>query len=191
MNFLIPEFVDHIDYQLGVYHPELGDFGSAGGAEFHLNRSSTVRSRRRERAERAGPCGVGNIEARRRGRSARRRRAKSYNGPWRSRGHPEVQRTRALLVGEPTSRFSLLAWPITIDWNASDQIPLRAVEKGAIDRFGYIDWTDGGNTAAVQPLGLVASHRRERVAGGAALRRLLRPEPVLELHVLPRQSDAG
>ena len=36
LNFLIPELVDYIDYRLGVYHTELGDFASAGGAEFHL-----------------------------------------------------------------------------------------------------------------------------------------------------------
>src|SRR5262249_42633840 len=36
LNFLIPELVDFIDYRLGVYHAALGDFGSAGGAEFHL-----------------------------------------------------------------------------------------------------------------------------------------------------------
>src|SRR5690606_30919784 len=38
LNFLIPEFVELLDYRLGVYHTELGDFGSAGGAEFHLMR---------------------------------------------------------------------------------------------------------------------------------------------------------
>ncbi|HVT40371.1 MAG TPA: TonB-dependent receptor plug domain-containing protein, partial [Gemmatimonadaceae bacterium] len=36
LNFLIPEMVDYLDYKLGVYHAEIGDFGSAGGAEFHL-----------------------------------------------------------------------------------------------------------------------------------------------------------
>lgn len=36
LNFIIPELVDHIDYRLGVYHAEAGDFGSAGGAEFRL-----------------------------------------------------------------------------------------------------------------------------------------------------------
>ena len=36
LNFLIPELVDYIDYRLGVYHTEIGDFGSAGGAELHL-----------------------------------------------------------------------------------------------------------------------------------------------------------
>lgn len=36
LNFLIPEFVRSLDYKLEVYHAELGDFGSAGGAEFFL-----------------------------------------------------------------------------------------------------------------------------------------------------------
>src|SRR5262249_10129604 len=36
LNFLIPELVDYVDYKLGVYHAELGDFSSAGGAELHL-----------------------------------------------------------------------------------------------------------------------------------------------------------
>src|SRR5262249_24094138 len=36
LNFLIPELVDNVDYKLGVSHPELGDFSSAGRAEFHL-----------------------------------------------------------------------------------------------------------------------------------------------------------
>ncbi|MEY2918459.1 MAG: hypothetical protein RIS73_2173, partial [Bacteroidota bacterium] len=31
-------------------------------------------------------------------------------------------------------------------WNASGQIPTRAVENGTIDRFGSIDPTEGGNT---------------------------------------------
>jgi hypothetical protein len=39
LNFLVPELVSHLDYRLGVYHAELGDFGSAGGAEFHLVRT--------------------------------------------------------------------------------------------------------------------------------------------------------
>src|SRR5688500_9239969 len=38
LNFLIPELVESIDYRLGVYHTELGDFCSAGGAEFQLVR---------------------------------------------------------------------------------------------------------------------------------------------------------
>ncbi|HEY4129352.1 MAG TPA: TonB-dependent receptor plug domain-containing protein, partial [Gemmatimonadaceae bacterium] len=29
LNFIIPELVDYLDYKLGVYHAEVGDFGSA------------------------------------------------------------------------------------------------------------------------------------------------------------------
>ncbi|HMV32672.1 MAG TPA: Plug domain-containing protein [Gemmatimonadales bacterium] len=38
LNFLIPEVVEYLDYRLGVYHADMGDFGSAGGAEFFLAR---------------------------------------------------------------------------------------------------------------------------------------------------------
>src|SRR5262249_47600453 len=31
-------------------------------------------------------------------------------------------------------------------WRSTDQIPLRAVQDGSIDRFGFIDPTDGGRT---------------------------------------------
>ena len=39
VNFLIRELVDRIDYKLGVYHADVGDFGSAGSAEFSLLRT--------------------------------------------------------------------------------------------------------------------------------------------------------
>ena len=38
-RYLAPEFVDLLNYRLGVHHAEIGDFGSAGGAEIHLARS--------------------------------------------------------------------------------------------------------------------------------------------------------
>ena len=34
LNFLIPELVDYLDYRLGVYHAEVGDFGSAAPPSF-------------------------------------------------------------------------------------------------------------------------------------------------------------
>lgn len=36
LSFLNPELVEYVDYRLGVYHAEMGDFGRAGGAEFRL-----------------------------------------------------------------------------------------------------------------------------------------------------------
>jgi hypothetical protein len=31
-------------------------------------------------------------------------------------------------------------------WNATDQVPLRAIDKGLINRFGALDSSDGGDT---------------------------------------------
>jgi outer membrane receptor protein involved in Fe transport len=43
-------------------------------------------------------------------------------------------------------------------WNATDQIPRRAVDSGLIDRFGALDPSDGGNTERYS-LSLQTAHR--------------------------------
>jgi hypothetical protein len=148
LNFLIPEVVDFIDYKLGVYHAELGDFGSAGGAEFHLMRKlgrpvATVD---------AGANGLARVAL---GASTRVGRGdllfagdvKSYDGPWEVA--EKIRRASGLARyswERDGSRFSLLGMAYRNRWNATDQIPDRAVADGLISRFGGIDASDGGNT---------------------------------------------
>jgi hypothetical protein len=148
VNFLIPELVDYIDYRLGVYHTELGDFGSAGGAEFHL-----VKSLDRPFAiAGAGEDGLARLA----GGASRSLgggtllvggEAKTYDGPW------DMAQDLRKLSGlaryswdRGSSEFSVLAMGYHNQWNASDQVPQRAVQSGRIDRFGFIDGTDGGHT---------------------------------------------
>ena len=38
------------------------------------------------------------------------------------------------------------------DWNATDQIPLRAVERGDMGRFGFVDPSVGGETSGIADL---------------------------------------
>ncbi|HEV7915505.1 MAG TPA: TonB-dependent receptor, partial [Albitalea sp.] len=70
------------------------------------------------------------------------------DGPWEQ---PEkFHRTNAVLrysVGGAESRSTVTAMAYTAGWNATDQVPLRAVSSGAIDRFGTIDPSDGGQTS--------------------------------------------
>jgi hypothetical protein len=148
LNFLIPELVDHLEYKLGVYHADLGDFGSAGGAEFQL-----VRTLERPFATLdVGQNGLARLVA---GGSTRLGagdllvggEAKSYDGPW------EVGQDLRKFSGiarysweRGPSRFSVLGMAYRNRWNASDQIPLRAVDSGLIDRFGQIEPDDGGNS---------------------------------------------
>lgn len=148
LNFLIPEFVDYLDYKLGVYHAEVGDFGSAGAAEFHLKRRldapfSTVgygaNGLARLAAGSSTRIGDGNLLI--------GGEVKHYDGPWLL---AENVRKYSGLVSYAwtagSSRFSLLALGYQNRWNSNDQIPLRAVNDGRISRFGQIDSTDGGNS---------------------------------------------
>ena len=146
LNFIIPEFVDYIDYQLGVYHPEIGDFGSAGGASFHFLTSIDkpfvtteygAYDYRRVTGGASREMGPGTLLV--------GGEAKNYDGPW---VIPQGVRKRSGIVrytvGKPTRRLSVLAMAYENRWTASDQIPERAVTDGIVPRFGQLDSTDGG-----------------------------------------------
>jgi hypothetical protein len=148
LNLLIPELVDQLDYRLGVHHAELGDFGSAGGADIHL----VSRLSRPFAAVDGGEGGFARVVAGGSHEVARgdllvAGEVKLYDGPW-----DLAQRTRKFNglarytrdVG--SSRLSVLGMAYHNRWNATDQIPLRAVRSGIISRFGFIDPTDGGTT---------------------------------------------
>ncbi|MFN8573025.1 MAG: TonB-dependent receptor plug domain-containing protein [Gemmatimonadaceae bacterium] len=148
LNFLIPELIDHIDYSLGVYHASLGDFGSAGGAEFGLVRSLD----RPFLTLGAGGDGFARVVGARSsavggGTLLLGGEAKSYDGPWQVQ---ERERKYSGMVRysrqRGASQLSLLGMAYRNRWNASDQIPQRAVADGRVDRFGQIDPSLGGAT---------------------------------------------
>jgi hypothetical protein len=149
LNFLVPELVDHVEYSLGNFYAEIGDFGSAGGAEFRLRRSLAEpillagygdHGHRRVVAAASAPIGPGTLLG-----------GGEYHGndgPWEV---PEdLQKLSGMLrytVEGSTSTFSLLALGYDNAWNASDQIPQRAVDSGAVGRFGSLDPSLGGATS--------------------------------------------
>ena len=146
LNFLIPETVDHLTYQLGVQHAAIGDFGSAGGADFHLARSferafATVEGGQFGFARLAtgGSTALGS------GLLLGAGELKGYDGPW-ARAE-QLRKLSGLLRfswGSETSQWIATAMSYANRWNASDQIPLRAVQDGAIGAFGQVDSTLGG-----------------------------------------------
>jgi hypothetical protein len=149
LNFLIPELVDHIEYSLGNYYAEIGDFSAAGGAKFQF----------RQRLDRPiAELGWGSYGYRRlltaastdigRGGSLLAgAEVKRNDGPWDV--HEGLDKFAGILrythTG-PTNSLSLLGLGYHNSWHASDQIPRRAVEAGAIGRFGQIDPTLTGKT---------------------------------------------
>jgi hypothetical protein len=149
LNFLIPELVDHIEYSLGNYYASIGDFGAAGGAQFRL----------RDRLD--GPIGElgygadgyqrilvgGSTDLASLGTVLVASELKRNDGPW---DIPEdLDKFSGMARYTHTGRsstFSLLGLGYHNTWHASDQIPLRAVASGSIDRFGQIDPTLHGKT---------------------------------------------
>lgn len=148
INFLIPELVDYIDYRLGVYHAEMGDFGSAGGAQFRLAKSLprpfVTTSAGEHNLKRAAAGGSWRLGA---GTLLLAGEGKGYDGPWRlDEDLRKVSGMARYSWERGASSFSLLGLAYHNRWNSSDQIPLRAVTDGSISRFGNIDNSDGGHT---------------------------------------------
>ncbi|NUA28586.1 TonB-dependent receptor [Cupriavidus basilensis] len=147
LNFVIPELVNGIAYKKGTYFAEEGDFSAAGAVKMDYISSL--------------PTGIAQLEL---GQHDYRRAllANSHeigpgtllyglewmgeNGPW---VLPEgvhklngvLRYTLPLGAGE---RVALTAMGYRNSWDSTDQVPQRAINEGAISRFGYIDPTDGG-----------------------------------------------
>ena len=149
LQFLIPELIDRVHYHKGPYSAEAGDFSAAGLAHIEY-----VRQLPRPLAELTlGPDGYqrGLLAASLSGAAAGRwlyaLEWGRNNGPW---SLPEdLQRLNGVVRYSEGSRdagWAVSAMAYQSRWNASDQIPVDAVERGALSRWGHVDATDGGNT---------------------------------------------
>ena len=148
LNFLIPELVQQVDYNKGPFHADVGDFSAAGAAEFRQFNSIPHEFLTLTFGE--------NNYARIAGGASRRDGAKEDagalefthdDGPWKLR--EDSNRFNGLLrrhwVSGDTD-FRMTAMGYHGKWRSTDQIPLRAVESAALDRFGNLDPTDGGES---------------------------------------------
>ena len=149
LNWLIPELVDRISYKKGPYYADEGDFASAGAAHINLfdklphgGASLTLGAERYARALVATSTALAD------GDLLYAVEAAHNNGPW---DNPEkFHRLNAVLrysFGDAGNRSAVTAMAYSAGWNATDQIPQRAVDQGLIGRFSAIDPTDGGQTA--------------------------------------------
>ncbi len=148
LNLLIPELVDHLEYKLGTYYAELGDFGAAGGATLHLARTLPSPIAHAEagafgfaRTVLAGSTKRGNNTLLLGGE------AKRYDGPWDvAQGLRKFSAIGRWTWRNGRNEVSLLGLTYRNRWNSSDQIPARAIASGAVSRFGQVDQSLSGNT---------------------------------------------
>jgi outer membrane receptor protein involved in Fe transport len=166
LNFLVPELVQRIDYRKGPYFAGDGDFSSAGSARFRLfNRlpqgiaSATVGSHGYRRALLAGSADTGN------GALLSALDLGGNDGPWQV--PQRLRRINAVLrysAGPAHDQYSVTAMAYSSRWNATDQVPRRAVEAGLIGRHGSLAPTDGGDTSRYS-----LSYRMRQRRGAALL----------------------
>ena len=148
LNFLIPELATGLAYKKGPFYASEGDFASAGAVSISY-------------ADRLD-SGTANVALGQNGF----RRALLANSPKFGSGHllyaleglqndgPFVHPDRYRKVngvlryseGDIANGFNVSAMGYTAKWNATDQIPKRAVDAGDLHRFDAIDPSDGGGS---------------------------------------------
>lgn len=151
LHFIIPELVEEIQYSKGPYDATIGNFATAGAIQFktkeHLHGSSISQEAGQFNTFRT----VAQLNLIDQGQhSAYIAGAyRSGDGPFES---PQDFK-RLNIFGKyqyKTSNGSSLTLSnsyFTSSWDASGQIPVRAIESGDITRWGAIDDTEGGETS--------------------------------------------
>ena len=148
LNFVIPELVESVRYQKGVYDVAEGDFATAGAAHLELMHTlprgfaigewGEYGYRRLVIADslRAGP-----------GELLLGGELSQQDGPWEV---PEDTGKRNALLRyhwqQGSDRYTVSGMLYRNAWTATDQIPERAVADGRIDRFGSLADSTGGES---------------------------------------------
>ncbi|MDP3670889.1 MAG: TonB-dependent receptor [Telluria sp.] len=159
LNFLIPELAARIDYKKGPYSAREGDFASAGSAAIaYANRlaqgtaSASIGQHGFARTLVAASPDLGQ------GSLLYALELLHNDGPFtRPDDYRKANAVLRYSQGYANNGFSVSAMAYRGRWNASDQIPQRALDAGLLGRFDNVDATDGGSA---QRYSLAALWRR-------------------------------
>lgn len=155
LHFLIPELVSVVDFNKGPYYAEKGNMTTAGYASFHTRNSLDQNMVKIEGGRFGTMRNVNAINV-----------FNQQNGDWRQSAYVASEYFRTDGFFEANQHFNRLnlmgkynayrgykeALTIGLStfnsrWDASGQVPTRAIEDGSITRFGSIDPTEGGETS--------------------------------------------
>ncbi len=148
LNFIIPELATGLRYKKGPYYASEGDFSSAGAVEITYADSLEAG---------IANVGIGQNGYRRAlladspdlgaGKLLYALEALRNDGPFdRPDDYRKFNSVLRYSQGDRANGWNVTGMGTTAKWNATDQIPLRAVESGELGRFALIDPTDGGNS---------------------------------------------
>ena len=150
LHFVIPETIEKVDFSKGAYYADKGNFTTAGYVDFQTKESLTNSSIQAEFGQFNHKRVVGLFDILNTDKQSAYIASEYVN----TDGFFESPQNfhRINIFGKYTAsinkndKISLLASYFDSKWDASGQIPVRAVEQGLISRFGAIDDTEGGST---------------------------------------------
>ena len=151
-HFIIPETVNNIDYGTGPYYTQHGNLCTAGYVNF-----TTYNNIPKSRVQLEGGLfnsyrALAMIDLLKKNKD---KQSAYFAGEYNYTNGPTLDPqkfSRINLFGKynlaisPNTQLTASLSAFTSKWNASGQIPERAVDKGLIERFGSIDPSEGGNT---------------------------------------------
>ncbi len=148
LNFLIPELVQRLDYRKGPYYADVGDFSSAGSSDIEYFRRlpqnfalGEIGSYSYGRALVAASPQLGPGTLLVAGEWV------TDDGPWEvPQNFRKLNGVASYSVGTASDGWQVTGMAYSGKWNATDQVPLRALESGEIGRFGSLDASDGGKS---------------------------------------------
>ena len=152
LHFVIPELISYVDFNKGPYYTDKGDFTTAGYVDFQTQNKLEKNFLKVEGGRFGTMRGVVGLRL----RPSKNGRTTGYIASelFRTNGFVEspqhfhrfnVMSKLSTQIGKNDKiTFGLTAFDSR--WDASGQIPRRAVDRGMITRFGSIDNTEGGET---------------------------------------------
>lgn len=151
LHFVTPEIIDYVDFNKGPYYSKVGDFNTAGYANFHTLNSLDQSSVKFEvgKFDTYRTVALLDLLGSQTDKNAYVSAEYCYtNGPFEN---PQ-NFNRINLFGkfngliDDDKVLTLSISTFKSEWDASGQIPERAISQGLINRFGAIDNTEGGFT---------------------------------------------
>lgn len=155
LHFLIPETVEKVNFDKGPYNATKGNLATAAWVEFSTKDFLDKNMIRAEAGEFSSRRLLAMLKLYNKTTEKKREQfyvASEYSA---TNGYFESSQDfhRVNVLGKYTawygnqSQLTISGSTFSSKWNASGQVPDRAVKAGIIGRFGAIDNTEGGNTS--------------------------------------------
>ena len=163
-HFIIPETINNIDFGAGPYYAQHGDFNTAGYVSFASFKNI---SNSRVQVEAGSFNSFRTLAMVDLFKKNKDKQSAYIAADLNATDGPTLAKQnfkRLNLFGKynlsitDNTKLTASLSTFTSKWNASGQVPDRAVNDGTIDRFGSIDPTEGGNTER-HNANLVLSHQ--------------------------------